>query len=138
VRAGGSICVSADHRDPNGLSVPFFGRPAPSVALPAWLAVRYGARLLAVRVDRLPDARFSVVLERIVVQDTGNVGADVLATTATIQSMLEAWIRIDPGRWRWFYKRWDETDALLKNEHVNAHRLRKDGAPPTSQIHTGP
>ena len=101
VRAGGSICISGDHRDSNGLSVPFFGRLAPSVALPAMLAARYRARVFAVRVDRLPNARFSVVLERIAVQDTGDVTADMLATTVTIQARLEAWIKADPGRWLW-------------------------------------
>ena len=107
VRGGGAICVLADHRDSDGLSVPFFGRPAPSVALPAMLAVRYGARVLAARVDRLPNARFTVALERIAVPSTGDVAADTLATTAAIQARFEAWIRSDPGRWLWFYKRWD-------------------------------
>ena len=112
VRTGGAICIAGDHRDSNGLSVPFFGRPAPSVALPAMLAVRYQARLFTVRVDRLPDARFSVFLERIEVSDTGNAEADTLATTATIQAGLEKWVRADPGRWLWFYKRWGEVDEV--------------------------
>ena len=120
VRAGGSICVSGDHRDSNGLSVPFFGRLAPSVALPAMLAARYRARVFAARVDRLPNARFSVVLERIAIQDTGDVAADMLATTVTIQARLEAWIKADPGRWLWFYKRWDRADGM---------QMRKRGTP---------
>ena len=121
MRAGGSICVSGDHRDSDGLSVPFFGRPAPSVALPAMLAVRYGARVFAVRVDRLPNARFSVMLERIAVPDTGDVAADTLATTVTIQARLEAWIKADPGRWLWFYKRWDERGLKCANRPKVGH-----------------
>ncbi len=112
VRTGGSICIAADHRDSAGLSVPFFGHPAPSVALPAALAVRYGARLIAVRVDRLSDARFSITLEPVAVADTGDIAADTLTTTASIQAMFEGWISADPGRWLWFYKRWSEVDVI--------------------------
>ena len=110
VRAGGAICVLADHRDAAGLAVPFFGRPAPSVALPAMLAVRYGARILAARVDRLPHARFSVTLDEIAVPGSGDQAADTLAATAAIQAKLQDWITTDPGRWLWFYKRWDAAD----------------------------
>jgi Kdo2-lipid IVA lauroyltransferase/acyltransferase len=134
VRAGGSICISADHRDSNGLSVPFFGRPAPSVTLPATLAARFGARVLAVRVDRLPNARFSVMLERIAVADTGNLAADTLATTATIQARLEAWIKADPGRWLWFYKRWEEVDVLPPRKQRSFLWRRKPSPVPSWAI----
>jgi len=138
VRAGGSICIAGDHRDSNGLSVPFFSRPAPSVALPAMLAVRHGARLIGVRVDRLPHARFSVVLERITVQDTGDVAADTLATTATIQAGLEAWIKADPGRWLWFYKRWNKEDELQlrKQDHSDAGQQDRPATPRNSHSNT--
>ena len=111
--------------------MPFFGHLAPSVALPAMLGVRYGARIIAVRVDRLPNARFSVVLERIAVADTGDTAADTLATTASIQAGLEAWIKADPGRWLWFYKRWQETDALdlMRLAEKARGRMPQLGAP---------
>jgi KDO2-lipid IV(A) lauroyltransferase len=128
VRVGGSICISGDHRDTNGLSVPFFGRPAPTASLPAMLAVRYGARVIAVRVDRMPNARFSVTLAPIPVLDTGDAAADILATTATIQARLEAWIKADPGRWLWFYKRWDEAGGTEPRNETNSHRAEADGS----------
>lgn len=112
VRSGGAICIAADHRDSSGLAVPFFGRPAPSVALPAALAVRYGAGVVAVRVERLANARFSITLERIAVAATGDDVADTLSTTAAIQATFERWIKADPARWLWFYKRWSEVDVI--------------------------
>ena len=112
VRDGGAICIAGDHRDSNGPKVPFFDRPAPSVALPAMLAERYNAHLFLVRVDRLPDTRFSVFLERVDTQNSGDIEADTITTTAAIQAVFEDWIRADPGRWLWFYKRWGETDEL--------------------------
>jgi len=130
VRAGGSICIAADHRDSNGLSVPFFGRPAPSVALPAALGVRYDARVIAVRVDRLPNARFAVTLERVAIAHTGDVDADTLTTTATIQAIFERWIKADPGRWLWFYKRWSEVDVIPDRKNGKLRRWKRSRAVP--------
>jgi Kdo2-lipid IVA lauroyltransferase/acyltransferase len=62
------------------------------------------------RGDRLPNARFSVTLEQIPAPATGDRQADTLALTAAIQAKLEQWIAADPGRWLWFYKRWDAAD----------------------------
>jgi Kdo2-lipid IVA lauroyltransferase/acyltransferase len=109
VRSGGAICISGDHRDPAGISVPFFGQSAASGALPALLAVRYGARLFAIRVDRLPKARFTLTIEPIAVSDTGDMDVDVARTTAAVQAKFEQWVRAEPGLWRWFYRRWDDT-----------------------------
>lgn len=136
VRTGGEICIAADHRDSNGLSVPFFGRPAPSVALPAALGVRYGARVIAVRVERLPNARFAVTLERIAIADTGDVNADTLTTTATIQTVFEGWIKADPGRWLWFYKRWSEVDVIPARKRGNSRWWKRAHAVPDRGGHS--
>ncbi len=130
VRGGGSICIAADHRDSNGLSVPFFGRPAPSVALPAALGVRYGADVIAVRVERLPNAMFAVTLERVPITDTGDVDGDTLATTATIQAIFERWIRADPGRWLWFYKRWSDVDVIPARKQGRSRWWKRVGPVP--------
>jgi KDO2-lipid IV(A) lauroyltransferase len=136
VRTGGAICIVADHHDSNGLSVPFFGRPAPSVALPAALAVRYGARVIAVRVERLPNARFAVTLERIAIADTGDVDADTLTTTATIQAVFEGWIKADPGRWLWFYKRWSEVDVIPARKQGKSRWWNRVRAVPVLSAHS--
>ena len=119
VRDGGSIGLLVDHRDSSGPSVPFFGRPAPSVVLPARLAVRYGADVFAARVDRLPKAHFAITLQRISVADSGDAAADEFNTTAAIQATLETWIKSDPGGWLWFYKRWSAIDALQSRARAN-------------------
>lgn len=122
VRDGGALGLLVDHRDSSGLSVPFFGRQAPSVVLPARLAVRYGADIFAVRVDRLPKAHFSITLQRIAVGDSGDAATDELSTTVAIQATLETWIKSDPGSWLWFYKRWSATDSLQPRVQTNVAR----------------
>lgn len=110
VRAGGSVCLLADHRDPGGVAVPFFGMPAPSVALPGLLAAKCDAKVLAARVDRLPGARFRVHLEEVVVPRGADESAVIEGTTAAIQALFERWIRAAPQHWVWFYKRWTARD----------------------------
>lgn len=106
VRAGGSMCMLADHRDLNGTTVPFFGSPAPSPTLPAMLSVKYGLPVFAARVDRAEGARFNVHIEEVVAARTGDKSADEASMTAAIQSVFERWITARPEHWVWFYKRW--------------------------------
>ena len=92
--------------------MPFFARPAPSSAFPAMLGRRFGARVVLARTDRLPGARFRVVLRRIDIAHTDDMDADVAAATAEVQAAFEEWIRDDPGAWLWFYKRWSESPVV--------------------------
>ena len=106
VRAGGSVCLLGDHRDSAGVDVPFFGIDARSTMLPAMLAVRYHARLIAARVDRTGGTRFSVHLERVPVHPTGSEDADIHTATSDLQAVFQRWIEMRPAEWLWFYNRW--------------------------------
>ncbi|MGA7329542.1 MAG: hypothetical protein WBX25_34940 [Rhodomicrobium sp.] len=106
VRAGGCMCMLADHRDKSGTVVSFFGHPAPSSTLPAFLNVKYGLPIFAARVDRLQGARFTVHVEEILGSQSGDQDADVVSTTAAIQAVFERWITARPDQWVWCYKRW--------------------------------
>jgi lauroyl/myristoyl acyltransferase len=90
--------------------VEFLNAAAPSMSLPAFLAVKYGCKLIAARVDRLADAHFSIYLSPIEIPKTGKEDEDVRCATANIQSTFARWIRADPGKWLWFYKRWSQND----------------------------
>ncbi|MDX2308856.1 MAG: hypothetical protein NW216_11505 [Hyphomicrobium sp.] len=106
VRQGRSACILADHRDPTGVNVSFFGSPAPSTALPGLLHARYGIRIIGARVERLPGARFRIHLEPIHAEASGDESRDIHAMTQSIQAVFERWIKERPGQWTWFYKRW--------------------------------
>lgn len=105
-RAGVSVAILADLRDWRGVSVPFFGRPAPSTPFPALLAIKQNLPIVAGRVRRRPGVRFVVDTMEIPVQRTGNRDADVAATTAAIQACFERWVREDPDQWMWAHRRW--------------------------------
>lgn len=106
VGEGDTVALLADVREGRGLKVPFFGRPAPSNPFPALLARGRHLPLVAARVLRVAPGRFTIHCELIVVPETDNRDADILATTASIQSQFEAWIRETPGQWMWGHRRW--------------------------------
>ena len=105
-RAGGIIAFLADQRDTRGIASPFFGRLAPSTPFPAFVARSLDLPLCAMRVLRLPNARFSLRVDEIPVPKTGDRDADVRAATAALQAQFEAYIREAPGQWMWAHKRW--------------------------------
>jgi KDO2-lipid IV(A) lauroyltransferase len=106
IGAGGSVAILADLRDMRGVSVPFFGRPAPSTPFPALLARSRNVPLIAARVIRLPGVRFRIEGALVALPRTASREADVEAGTALLQALFERWIRDNPGQWMWGHRRW--------------------------------
>lgn len=106
-RAGHPIGVLADHREMRGVNVPFFGHPAPSTPLPAFLARSLDLPLIAGRTIRESGAHFRIETEAVAVPRTTDRRADVTAATAALQAVFERWIREDPRQWMWAHRRWD-------------------------------
>ncbi|MEL6375360.1 MAG: lipid A biosynthesis acyltransferase [Pseudomonadota bacterium] len=108
VRRGGRLGLVCDLYDRQGLPVPFFGRPAPSVVIPAMIARRTGARIWMARCTRVgKESRFRIELKELQVPRSTNQSADVKATTAAMQAQFEAWIREVPEQWMWSNRRWE-------------------------------
>ncbi len=107
VRNGGRLGVVCDLYDKSGLPVPFFGRPARSVAIPAMIARRVGARIWLARCLRVGTAsRFQIEIKELKVPRTSNPSEDVKWITAAMQREFEAWIREVPEQWMWSNRRW--------------------------------
>lgn len=104
---GGTVTIMADLRDLTGVSVPFFGRPAPSTIFPALLARGRDVPLFAGVVARKAAATFEADVVEIPVPRTSDREADLLETTAAIQRQFEAFIRKRPGQWMWGHRRWE-------------------------------
>ncbi len=105
-REGGYPAFVADQRESRGIATPLFGRPAMSNPFPALIARTAGLPLYAARVVRLPDAHFSLRVERIEVPKTADRDADVRAATAALQAQFEEFIREAPEQWMWAHQRW--------------------------------
>jgi len=107
VRQGGRLGLVCDLHDRTGLEVPFFGRPARSVAMPAIIARRAGARIWMARCLRVgKKSRFRIDLKELKVPRTNNQAADVKWITAKMQAQFELWVREAPEQWMWSNRRW--------------------------------
>jgi KDO2-lipid IV(A) lauroyltransferase len=126
LRRGGVLTLLID-RAPRegGLAVPFFGRPARSVAGPAALALKTGAPVVLGVIRRLPDGRFQGEVEPVPVVRTGDFERDVLENTARFQAALEGAIRRSPEQWIWQYRRWRMERPRRKNAAKAAECARR-------------
>ena len=107
VRRGGRLGVVCDLYDRTGLPVPFFGRPAATVAIPAMIARRTGARIWMARCIRVSnDSRFEIEMKELRLPRTANLSADVQWATAAMTRQFEDWVRETPGQWMWSNRRW--------------------------------
>ncbi len=107
VRRGGRLGLVSDLYDRTGIPVPFFGKEARTVAMPAMIARRVGARVWMARCVRVGDAvRFRIELIELRVPRTANQGEDIKWATAAMQRQFEAWVRQHPEQWMWSNRRW--------------------------------
>jgi KDO2-lipid IV(A) lauroyltransferase len=107
LRGGGSLGLMVDQKMNDGIAVPFLGRVAMTAPGLAQFALRFGAAVVPIRVDRLGPARFRLVCEApLAVARTGERDADVYALTLAMNAVLERWVRADPGSWLWLHRRW--------------------------------
>jgi KDO2-lipid IV(A) lauroyltransferase len=107
VREGGRLGLVCDLHDRTGLPVPFFGKPAPSVTIPAMIARRLGARIWMARCLRVgQQSRFKIELKELKVPRSASQADDVKWVTAAMQRQFEDWIREAPEQWMWSNRRW--------------------------------
>lgn len=107
VRRGGRLGVVCDLYDRTGLPVPFFGKDARTVTIPAMIARRVGARVWmsrCVRVGR--QSRFRIELKELKIPRSSNQADDIRSATAAMQRQFEEWVREVPEQWMWSNRRW--------------------------------
>ena len=108
---GRSIAMLNDQRYDMGVAAPFFGRPVMTNPAAARLALRFGAPILPMSIERLQGARFRCVIHPpIEVADTGDRTADIEAGVARINVFIEERVRAHPGEWWWLHRRWSAKD----------------------------
>jgi heptosyltransferase II len=105
LRSGGGVGVLSDqHAGDHGLWTPFFGKLASTSPLPALLAKRTRAALIAAGVYTMSPARWRMVFtERF---DPPKADASIAALTSQINQIIEQQIRVAPEDWFWVHNRW--------------------------------
>jgi heptosyltransferase II len=103
LRSGGGVGVLSDqHAGDHGLWTPFFGRLASTSPLPALLAKRTRAAIIAAGVYTIGPARWRMVFT----ERFDQLGASVAELTSRINEIIEQQIRIAPEDWFWVHNRW--------------------------------
>jgi Kdo2-lipid IVA lauroyltransferase/acyltransferase len=117
LESGGNIGVLVDQKFQRGIRTIFFGRECETSPLVPKLARQYDCDIHPARCIRLPGNRFRLVLEEKLDLPRDAEGKVAVAETAQLlTSVVESWIREDPGQWMWFHKRW--TIAKPKKRRV--------------------
>jgi lipopolysaccharide heptosyltransferase II len=114
LRSGGGVGVLSDqHAGDHGVWTPFFGRLASTSPLPALLAKRTRAALIAAGVYTTGPARWRMVFT----ERFDQTGASVAVLTSKINRVIEEQIRRAPEDWFWVHNRWKtpEPNFLLAN-----------------------
>ncbi len=105
-----AIAMLIDQKMNDGISVPFFGKPAMTAPAIAELALRYDAPIIPARVIRTKGANFeSIIYPPLVYTKTGDKDKDVQNIMIAINQIIEGWIREHPEQWFWVHKRWPKT-----------------------------
>ena len=103
LRSGGGVGVLSDqHAGDHGIWTPFFGRLASTSPLPALLAKRTRAAMIAAAVYTTGPARWRMVFT----ERFDLAGASVAALTSKINEVIEKQIRRAPEDWFWVHNRW--------------------------------
>jgi KDO2-lipid IV(A) lauroyltransferase len=111
--AGRSVGLQMDHRFEAGEAVPYFGIEAPTLTIPARLAVKLGTGLVPTRIERLEGARFRITLHEPIHADPAFADPRLAARRMTeqVNAHFERWIRARPEQWICAKRRWPK-DAI--------------------------
>jgi len=107
LKRGQSVALMNDQKFNQGVAAPFFGHLCHTASGPTKMALRSGADLQPMSVQRTKGARFKVfVYPPIPLQHTGDRKADVEDGVRKINAFVEARVRERPEEWWWMHKRW--------------------------------
>jgi KDO2-lipid IV(A) lauroyltransferase len=105
--AGEHLGMLVDQHFSRGVDVTFFGRGCKANPTVARLARRFDCPVVGVRVIRLPEHRFRIEGFGPYELPRGTDGQiDVAAATQVITTIIEEWVRENPGQYLWFHRRW--------------------------------
>lgn len=107
IERGEHLGMVVDQFFGRGEEISFFGRPCRANPTLARLARRYDCPVYGVRVVRRPGLRFHITAEGPLDLPRDADGLiDVAAATQMINTVIEGWVRAEPGQWLWFHRKW--------------------------------
>ena len=127
LRSGGGVGVLSDqHAGDHGVWTPFFGRLASTSPLPALLAKRTRAALIAAGVYTTGRARWRMVFT----ERFDETGASVAVLTSKINQVIEEQVRRAPEDWFWVHNRWKTPEPNFLLAHYKRGIYLRPGISP--------
>ena len=109
MRKGEHLGMFVDQKLNDGIPVPFFGRDAMTAPALARFALKFDCPVVPVRVERLHGSCLRIThYPPIDLPRTGDRQADVAATMAKVNAVIEGWVRERPEQWLWLHNRWPD------------------------------
>ncbi|MDZ4740953.1 MAG: lauroyl acyltransferase [Alphaproteobacteria bacterium] len=107
LKDGAFLAMLVDQKMNDGLSVPFFGRPAMTATGAPSLSLRHRAPIVPAWCERLSDQHFRVTAyPELAMPNTGDRDKDTFELALKLNQFLEARIRENPQNWLWLHSRW--------------------------------
>jgi len=105
---GRPIALLIDQKFNQGLSVPFFGRPAKTSPSFIQLARKYDCPIVPIWVQRVSGTQMRLIIDPPFTVQGEESDEDILSR---VHGRLEDIIRHHPGQWLWLHRRWVEQNS---------------------------
>ena len=103
----GAVGLLCDQSFNKGPHITFMGRPATANPIAVKLAKQFDCDIHPARCVRLPGGKFRLELHnKIDISHGSNGKIDIVATTQSINNIIEDWVREHPAQWLWLHDRW--------------------------------
>ncbi len=106
-----AMLIDQHSHGPESVPVEFFGRPAPTTAALATLALRTGAPIVPAVALPLARGRYRMVYEPAIEMPAADSADPVRELTQRCADVLEMYVRRYPHLWLWMHRRWREDGA---------------------------
>jgi KDO2-lipid IV(A) lauroyltransferase len=128
IRQGHIVVMTVDmNRGKNEVEVEFLGKRATTTLSAALLAMRCRSPIVPGFCYRNPDGRLvAEVKPAITVVRTGDLRADLQATSQRVSDAVEEAVRRFPDQWLWHQKRWKVFYPHLYPEYFSQRKRRKE------------
>jgi KDO2-lipid IV(A) lauroyltransferase len=104
---GESVALMNDQKFNGGVAAPLFGVMAHTAPGPSTFALRFGAPLQPLSVQRRHKARFTIIVhDPIRLERTDDREADIAAGVGKVNAFIEDRVRARPTEWFWVHRRW--------------------------------
>lgn len=111
LRAGGIVAMVLDQHQPDGVIVPFLGRPAATSDAVARLALATDCPVVPVALVRRGQGFHFEVGEPLPLSRDGDKQENIVENTACYARVLGEMVRRWPEQWLWLHRRWKVADA---------------------------